>query len=230
MNIVIINGQNHKGNTYLVARELADKVGGEIKEFFLPKDFSNPCTGCSTCFKTDLTHCPHYDHLRPITEAIDWAELIILASPVYVFHATGQMMSLLDHYGTRWIVHRPDKKMFHKQGVCVSTDAGGGMKSTNKDMADSLLFWGVPKIYKLGFGVRSLTPENIPENILSKIHHKTDKLSKKIRKNSNPKTPHFKARFWFHLVRFLHSKNTSIEPDYSYWEKHGWHGKNRPWK
>ena len=107
MKITIINGQNHKGSTRMIARELAEKLGGEISEFFLPRDFDEPCLGCYSCFKADMTHCPHYEKLRAITEAMDASDLIILASPVYVFHASGQMMSLLDHYGTRWMVHRP---------------------------------------------------------------------------------------------------------------------------
>lgn len=219
MNIVIINGQNHKGNTRMVAHELAEKVGGEITEFFLPKDFDEPCIGCWTCFKTDLTHCPHYEKLRPLSEAMDRADLIILASPVYVFHATGQMMNFLDHFGTQWMVHRPKECMFHKQGVCISTAAGGGMKDTCKDMYDSLLFWGVPKIYSLGFGVQAASPDNIPEKILQKIHRKTDSLAAKIRRNCEPSSPNLKARFWFTAVRSAHRHSLKMEPDYSYWRK-----------
>ena len=100
-------------------------------------------------------NCPHYKKLLPITRAMDEADVIILASPVYVYHATGQMKAFLDHYGYRWMVHRPEEKMFTKQAVCISTAAGAGMKSTNKDMADSLFFWGVPKIYQYGVAVQA---------------------------------------------------------------------------
>ena len=102
MKIVMIHGQNHAGSTCMVARELAHKVGGEIREFFLPRDFDEPCLGCYTCFQADLTHCPHYQKLEPLVAAILEAELLILDSPVYVYHATGQMMSFLDHFGTWW--------------------------------------------------------------------------------------------------------------------------------
>lgn len=34
MRITIIHGQNHKGSTYHIARMLAEKLGGEMKEFF----------------------------------------------------------------------------------------------------------------------------------------------------------------------------------------------------
>lgn len=37
MKITIIHGQSHEGSTCMVARELANKVGGEIRHFFYPE-------------------------------------------------------------------------------------------------------------------------------------------------------------------------------------------------
>ena len=54
----------------MVARELADKVGGEIDEFFLPRNFKKHCTGCFTCFQTELSKCPHYKELEPLEKAL----------------------------------------------------------------------------------------------------------------------------------------------------------------
>ena len=126
MKIVLINGQNHKGSTYHVGRQLAEKLGGDVKEFFLPRDFGEFCTGCAGCFMKGESACPHYEKLRPVTEAMDEADILILTSPVYVYHATGSMKAFLDHYGYRWMVHRPEEKMFRKQAVCISTAAGAG--------------------------------------------------------------------------------------------------------
>ena len=139
---VIIHGQSHNGSTCHIARILADKIGGETTEFFLPKDFGEFCCGCTRCFKESETKCPHYDKLAVVTQAIDEADVIILASPVYVYHATGAMKAFLDHYGWRWMVHRPEERMFEKQGVCISTAAGGGMKSTNKGYGRQLVLLG----------------------------------------------------------------------------------------
>lgn len=66
--------------------------------------------------------CPHYEALLPITTAIDEADVIILPSPVYVYHATGAMKAFLDHYGYRWMVHRPEESMFKKQGDYFSCE------------------------------------------------------------------------------------------------------------
>lgn len=230
MKITIIHGQSHAGSTCMVARELAKKVGGEMQEFFLPRDFHQSCLGCYTCFQTDLTHCPHYQELMPLVTAILDADLLILDSPVYVYHATGPMMSFLDHFGTWWVIHRPLPEMSQKQAVAIATAAGGGMKSTVQDMADSLQMWGINKVYRLGFGVQALKPEEIPDGILRSIHRKTDWLANQIRKNAGKRGCNGRAKKWFYLMRIAHKHFAPMEPDYGYWEKHNWHGKSRPWR
>lgn len=230
MKIVIIHGQDHEGSTCMVARELADKVGGKVAEFFLPKDFDHSCRGCFTCFKTELSKCPHYKELRLIERAILDADLLILASPVYVYHASGQMMSLLDHFGIWWVVHRPVPEMSRKQAVAVSTAAGGGMKSTVKDMADSLEMWGIHKVYRLGVAVQAAGPDEIPDRIIRNIQRQTDRLAKQIQKNAGKRGYNRRAKKWFFLMRFAHNHFAPMQPDYGYWEERGWHGRKRPWK
>lgn len=95
MKIAMINGQNHKGSTYHIGKMLADKLGGEVTEFFLPRDFGHFCVGCNQCIVKDEKLCPYYKELKPLTEAIDSADVIILTSPVYVYHCTGSMKAWL---------------------------------------------------------------------------------------------------------------------------------------
>lgn len=59
MKIAVINGQNHKGSTYHIGKQVADKLGGEVTEFFLPRDFGDFCVGCTQCFLKSETLCPH---------------------------------------------------------------------------------------------------------------------------------------------------------------------------
>lgn len=236
MKIVIIHGQSHEGSTCMVARQLAQKIikrtenESILQEFFLPRDFNEPCRGCFTCYQKDLKSCPHFKQLQPITDAMLAADLLILASPVYVYHATGPMMNLLDHLGSWWVVHRPRKEMTKKQAVVISTAAGGGMKSTCKDMADSLEMWGVRKIYRLGFGVQAAKPDNISAKIKSRIEQKTDSLAGKIVANAGKRGMNARGKRFFYLIRFAHLHFEPMEPDYGYWKKQGWHGKERPWR
>ncbi len=229
MKIVIVNGTNHKGSTYHIAHILAEKIGGEVKEFFLPRDFGDFCLGCTQCFMKDKKLCPHYEKLNPITEALLEADLIILDSPVYVYHATGAMKAFLDHYGYMWMAHRPEEAMFKKQGVVISTAAGAGMKSTNKDMADSLFFWGVPKTYKLGYAVRATKFEGIPAKIMKRIEKGTDKVAKKIKKNNGKVKPGLKTKGFFSIMRMI-EKNGYNPADVEYWKEKGWLSNKRPWK
>ena len=228
MKITIIHGQSHRGSTYHIAKMLAEKLQGEITEFFLPRDFGSLCTGCTNCFAKSETLCPHYEKLKPITEAIDNADVIILASPVYVYHVTGAMKVFLDHYGYRWLVHRPEASMFRKQAVCISTAAGGGMKSTNKDMADSTFYWGVAKTYKYGVGVREVSWNRVNDKIKKSIEKKTTSLARRIRKNYGILKPSIKTKAFFSVMRLV-QKNGWNEPDSRYWHDKGWTGNKRPW-
>ena len=228
MKTVIINGVNHKGSTYHIARMLADKIGGESREFFLPRDFGEFCVGCTQCFKDNESKCPHAEKLEPITKAIDEADVIILASPVYVYHATGAMKVFLDHYGYRWMVHRPDERMFHKQGVCIATAAGAGMKPTLKDMADSLFFWGVAKTYRYGLAVHSASWDGVDEARRAKIEKDTGSLARKVLNGAGKVRPGLKTKGFFHIMRMLQKRGWN-EADVKYWKERGWDGKNRPW-
>lgn len=67
MKIAMINGQNHKGSTYHIGKMLADKLGGEVTEFSLPRDFGHFCVGCNQCIVKDEKLCLYYKELKLLT-------------------------------------------------------------------------------------------------------------------------------------------------------------------
>ncbi len=229
MKITVIHGQSHKGSTYHIAHSLAEKLNGEITDIFLPKDFGAFCAGCTACFTESETKCPHYKKLSPITKAIDDSDILILASPVYVYHATGAMKALLDHYGWRWMVHRPEEKMFSKQAICISTAAGGGMKSTNRDMSDSTFWWGVAKTYTYGVAVAATSWERVSEQEKQSIDKKLTALSKKIIKKQGNIKPSLKTKLFFFAMCQM-QKHGWNAADKDYWKAKGWTNGKRPWK
>lgn len=229
MKITIIHGQSHQGSTCHIARMLADKLKGEVTEFFLPRDFGEYCVGCTVCFEETEKKCPHFTKLWPITQAMDETDVIILASPVYVYHVTGAMKAFLDHYGWRWMVHRPEEKMFSKQAVCISTAAGAGMKSANKDMADSAFFWGVGKIYRYGAAVMAVSWDNVSDKKKQYMEKKMERLSRKIQNRKGHVRPSMKTKLFFHIMRQMQKRGFN-EADAVYWRKKGWTGNKRPWK
>ena len=229
MRVVVIHGQNHKGSTYHIAHELAEKLGGETTEFFLPRDFGEFCVGCNTCFNKSEKECPHYQKLAPLTQAMDEADVIILASPVYVYHASGPMKAFLDHYGYRWMVHSPEESMFRKQAVCVHTAAGAGMRSTLKDMADSLFFWGAARVYKYGVGVAAVNWQGVSEKKKAAIQKKTTALAAKIARNEGKVKPGLKTRAVFFAMHLM-QRNGFNPRDVEHWKQKGWTEGVRPWR
>ena len=229
MKVTVIHGQSHKGSTYHIAHSLAEKLNGKTTDIFLPKDFDRFCAGCTACFSRSEKKCPHYEKLSPITEAIDNADVLILASPVYVYHATGAMKALLDHYGWRWMVHRPEEKMFSKQAVCISTAAGAGMKSTGRDMADSAFWWGVAKIYTYGVAVAAVSWDHVSRQKKRRIDKKLSALAKKILKKQKNIKPSLKTKLFFSVMRQVQKRGWN-EADTIYWKEKGWTERKRPWK
>lgn len=230
MKITVIYGTMRKQSTYNIARKFIDKLscGDKVLEFFLPKDAPNFCNGCFSCFEGRI--CPHKDYINPIAKAMDEANLIIFASPVYVYHVSGQLKTLLDHLGYRWMVHRPSKSMFKKQVLVISTAAGAGCKSTNKDVLDSCFFWGVSKTYSYGLNVFASCWNGVSEKLKEKIDKDVEKISEKIKNQSKVIKPSIKVRGFFNIMRIMHKKNKLSDVDTQYWKEKGWLNNKRPWK
>lgn len=231
MKVIIINGQNHKGSTYHIGRILAEKltVPDDITEIFLPKDMPHFCRGCTQCFMKSEILCPHYKIIHPLANQMDEADVLIFTSPVYVYHTTGSMKAFLDHFGYRWMVHRPNERMFQKQAVVIASAAGAGMKSTCKDIADSCFFWGIPKVYQFGIAVHATNWDQVPEKKYRKIERKTSRMAKAIKNKADHVKPFIKTRGFFYIMRMV-QKSGWNPADTEYWRKKGWTKKKRPWK
>ena len=90
--------------------------------------------------------------------------------------------------------------------------------------------WGIRKVYQMGFGVQASKPDDIPEGIRRKMHSKTARLVRRIRKNAGKRGCNGRAKKWFYLMRFAHRHFPPMQPDHSYWETQNWHGSGRPWR
>lgn len=220
MKIVWINGENRKGTTHHIARMLIDQLNGDVTEFFLPRDFGAFCTGCAQCIRRDEALCPHAEALAPITRAMDAADVLIFTTPVYVYHATGAMKTFLDHYGWRWIIHRPAPAMFKKQAVILTTAAGAGMKSAIKDIRDSLFFWGVGKIYTFGIATHADRYAHMTEKKQQQTARAVSKIAAQIKRHSGHVRPRLKTRLFFRFYRKFILRHM-LAKDQAYWAESG---------
>lgn len=73
------------------------KLAGAEIEYVKLKDMQiNPCTGCYTCWTKTPGECIFQDDMTDLRLKFRKADLIIFASPLYIFNVTGIMKNFLD--------------------------------------------------------------------------------------------------------------------------------------
>ncbi len=126
MKTLILNGSPHKnGDTSYIVNELKKKIDGEIEEIFLYDAKISPCIDCRYCWKKK--GCSIKDDMQKINN--DDYDLLILASPVYMYNVTPPMFSLLTRLNYIWsneyfLNLKHDFKK--KRGILVLTGGGTG--------------------------------------------------------------------------------------------------------
>ncbi len=238
MKITVINGTQKHGVTYNLKELFLEdfKQRAKITEFYLPKDCPSFCLGCTNCFMRGENTCKDYSYINAIEKALLQADLIVMTSPAYVMHATGAMKALLDHFGYRWMPHRPSAEMFGKRAVIITQCLGAGSKSAAKDIKDSLSWWGISKIEVFKASLMSdVIWDKIPEKKRKNLTDGIKCLANKITKInfSNPAHPKLIFKINFDFCRFIKKKVIKIGKDgfyFYYWLSNGWLEKNRPWK
>lgn len=231
MKIALIHGQNHKGSSYHTGRLLVEQITGEteITEFFLPRDLNHFCLGCYRCIENDAD-CPWHVQKQVIVDAMDAADLLVFTTPTYCMAPSAPVKSLLDLTFTMWMAHRPHGAMFRKKAVVLSTSAGSSTAGATKGIAQSLFYWGVPKIYRYGTKVEAMNWENVKPKVKEKIARDTAKLAKKLSQNTPPHAG-LKTRVMFLIMAAMQKANYNASPvEKEYWAAQGWLGKARPWR
>ncbi len=238
MKITVINGTEKHGVTYRLKEIFLDELRNqaEITEFYLPRDCPHFCAGCTVCFLEDEHKCKDAAYIQKIEKAMLEADLLVFASPAYVFHTTGAMKAMLDHFGYRWMPHRPAKEMFGKRAVIITQCLGAGGKSAAKDIKDSLSWWGISSIEVCSFKLMSdILWEKIPEKKKQQMTGRLVDAAGRMKRIdfSKPARAGLAARFKFYAVRMMQKKLGAEDPeytDYKYWNANGWTGTERPWK
>lgn len=223
MNITLIRATKRKNSsTYNGAQYFISKLKnvGEVYEFTLPDDMPHICRGCYACLRGNEDKCGGSEYLKPINEAIAKSDLIIFCNPVWCFHTSGQIKSFLDHYGYRWLVHRPNFDMQNKQAVIITTAGGGGLKFAVKDVKDSMDYWGVARTYCVTQSVWGYFWNDMPEKFKKTFQKKLKKTAEKVMKHAKNLKPTFKVKSMYKMFEKLHKNDKMWEIDNEYWKKY----------
>jgi multimeric flavodoxin WrbA len=139
MNITTILGSPRlSGNTATILKsfeEIASK-SYDINRINIKNQMINGCLGCNACQKKmNTSNCIQSDDANKIFEGIMQSDIIIYASPVYVWDFTSQMKALLDrHYClVKWKnIESPISLLKNKNSILLAT-CGGDVKN-NADL------------------------------------------------------------------------------------------------
>ena len=128
------------------------------------------------------------------------------------------------------MVHRPNGKMFTKQALIITTAAGGGMRSTIRDIKDSMNFWGVGRLYTYSSATWHPRKPEMTGKVTEEMEGAILKICGNIRKRAGHVKPRLKVKLLFYTYGRLLHKMTPESIDSRYWKEQGWLDKVRPWK
>jgi hypothetical protein len=127
------------------------------------------------------------------------------------------------------MVHRPEKSMFSKQAVCISTAAGAGMKSACKDIKHSLFFWGAARIYTYGTAVAATSWNGVKDVKKQSIEKRVKKLAGRILSKQSRVHPSILTKALFIIMKQAQKRGWN-PADAAYWKENAWMDGKKPWK
>lgn len=230
MKITVINGTAKRGATYRLKEIFMSEFGdtAEVKEFYLPDDCPCFCSRCAGCFLKGEQTCKDFDKIQPIEKALLEADLIVMTSPAYVFHATGAMKAMLDHFGYRWMPHRPAPEMFSKRAVVITQCLGAGANSAAKDIKHSLSWWGVSQIGTFaGRLMNDIVWDKLPDKKRARLTRGIRRLALKFARIDYARPARMKlvTKIRFGCCRMLQKALHKADPEYldgKYWAEQDW--------
>lgn len=110
------------------------------------------------------------------------------------------MKALLDHYATKWMAHSPEQQMFSKQAVIITNAAGMGMNNVEKDIGDSLRYWGVARIFTIKQALFESRWELVTPKRKAAIRRQCERVSARL-KSSKTVSPGIACKMRFYIMR-----------------------------
>ena len=128
MQLLAIYGSPRKdGNTDLLLNHFlngAEKAGCQINRLFVRNLTIYPCTACGRCEKESF--CPLDDDMQMIYAALEKAEAMVVATPVYFYNVPAQLKVLIDRCQLLW--HKNKGKRATKPGYLISVGGSKGKR------------------------------------------------------------------------------------------------------
>jgi multimeric flavodoxin WrbA len=140
--LTILGSPRRRGNTATVLGWFEEQVGVHhvVERVNLPRASVKGCLGCDACQRTlDAPGCVQRDVLSERLEQVLHADLVVYASPVYVWGFTAQMKALLDRHVcmVKWQDGAKARALLAGKPAALLTTCGGGAEE-NADLIEQI--------------------------------------------------------------------------------------------
>lgn len=113
MNVLLLNGSPRKGNTMTALNALKEGLAqipeAEVTEILAAEKTIVPCKACNAC--GSMSRCIFADDSPEINAAVEAADSIVFATPVYWWGMTAQLKLIIDKFYAREAKFRTPKKV-----------------------------------------------------------------------------------------------------------------------
>lgn len=127
MKVTIFNGSpRKKGNTAAMTACLKDMIGAagaDVNEYFLYHMNIKGCMNCGACRGAELKGCVIKDDAAGMLKEFASSELIILASPIYMWHLTASMNAFIERLHSL-CDHESNVNMMNGKRIAVAMTMG----------------------------------------------------------------------------------------------------------
>lgn len=96
--ILVLAGSVRKGgNTDILVKEFVRgaEEHNEVDVVSVADRSVNPCIGCDSCFRNE-GECFQKDGMQEIYDKLKWADIAVVASPVYFYGLSAQLKAVID--------------------------------------------------------------------------------------------------------------------------------------
>ena len=122
--ILILSGSPRKGgNSDILCDEFmrgAQDAGHTVEKIFIRDQKIGYCNACYACRESGV--CVLNDGMQEVLEKMAWADVIVMASPVYFYSIDAQMKAVIDRTLAQW-TKLADKEFYYIMTAADDEDA-----------------------------------------------------------------------------------------------------------
>ena len=121
--VLVLSGSPRKGgNSDILCDEFmrgASDAGHQVEKVFIRDKKIGFCNACYACRESGV--CVLKDGMQDVLDKMAWADVIVMASPVYFYSIDAQMKAVIDRSVARW-TEIPNKEFYYIMTAAEDSD------------------------------------------------------------------------------------------------------------